>query len=139
MIDPRTTNLIGQRVLILRRSAEPHEVLGQGTVRVVDYQGSHFAILIEALTPIPCFGTTAGGLFVITTSDETLEIVINPAPAPVNTTTRHLTYIEPNWESFQRGGSTRTAACLCSWRGPQRATLEMVFDDAATHERENQK
>lgn len=51
-------------------------------------------------------------------------------------TTRHIAYIEVDVESFHRGGSTRTAVCLCGWKGPQRATLELVVDDAFEHERE---
>jgi hypothetical protein len=48
---------------------------------------------------------------------------------------RHLAYIEPDRESFGRGGSTRTAACLCGWKGPERALLAMAADDALAHER----
>lgn len=47
---------------------------------------------------------------------------------------RHLAYVEANFESWRRGGSCRTAACLCGWKGPQRATLELAVDDALLHE-----
>jgi hypothetical protein len=50
-------------------------------------------------------------------------------------TTRHLAYVEVDTESIGRGGSTRTAACLCGWKGPQRSTLELAADDALVHER----
>jgi hypothetical protein len=50
-------------------------------------------------------------------------------------TERHLAYVDVDLESIARGGSTRTAACRCGWRGPQRATLELATDDALTHER----
>jgi len=52
---------------------------------------------------------------------------------------RHLAYVEADLESFRRGGSTRTAVCLCGWRGPQRGTLELVTDDALTHERSQER
>lgn len=157
MIDPRSTNIIGQRVLILKRATNPSEQIGRGIVRVVDHQGGCFALLIEAVGALAWFGVSDGGLFEVSTAYEDIEVVVDhevpdtrssdesgrgdepPPVTPVNTTTKHLTYIEADWGSFQRGGSTRTAVCLCSWRGPQRGTLEMVFDDAATHERWNQK
>lgn len=54
-------------------------------------------------------------------------------PPPVDT--RHLAYVEADFESLRRGGSCRTATCLCGWKGPQRATLELAADDALMHER----
>jgi hypothetical protein len=48
-------------------------------------------------------------------------------------------FIEMDAESHRRGGSTRTAVCTCGWRGPQRATLELVTDDALLHERSSYK
>ena len=47
----------------------------------------------------------------------------------------HLAYVEVDSESLHRGGSCRTAVCLCGWKGPQRGTLELVTDDALMHER----
>lgn len=47
---------------------------------------------------------------------------------------RHIASIEADAESLRRGGSTRTAICVCDWRGPQRATLELAADDAFIHE-----
>lgn len=47
---------------------------------------------------------------------------------------RHLAYVEADFASWQRGGSCRTAVCLCGWRGGQRATLELAVDDALLHE-----
>lgn len=47
---------------------------------------------------------------------------------------RHLAYVEADFESMRRGGSCRTAMCLCGWKGPQRGTLELAVDDALTHE-----
>lgn len=49
-------------------------------------------------------------------------------------TARHLAYVKADFESIRRGGSCRVAACLCSWRGPQRATLKIAIDDALEHE-----
>ena len=47
---------------------------------------------------------------------------------------RHLAYVEPDFESMHRGGSCRTAVCLCGWKGPERGTLELAVDDALIHE-----
>jgi hypothetical protein len=47
---------------------------------------------------------------------------------------RHVAYVEAVSESLRRGGSTRIAACLCGWRGPERAPLELAVDDALMHE-----
>jgi len=77
VIDPRTTNIVGQRVLIVDRAAPPRTTYGRGVVRVVDYQHGVFAFLIEALGPISCFGVGDGGLFQITTADETAEVIVD--------------------------------------------------------------
>lgn len=55
------------------------------------------------------------------------------------TAERHLAYVELDLESARRGGSTRTAMCLCGWKGPQRSTLEVVVDDAREHERAHER
>ena len=47
---------------------------------------------------------------------------------------RHHAYIEADFESMRRGGSSRTAKCLCGWEGPERGTLELAADDALIHE-----
>lgn len=47
---------------------------------------------------------------------------------------RHITHIEADPESLRRGGSCRTAACTCGWRGPQRGTMVLAADDALSHE-----
>lgn len=49
---------------------------------------------------------------------------------------KHLAYIKIDLESVQRGGSTRWALCLCGWKGPERASLELATDDALFHERQ---
>jgi hypothetical protein len=49
-------------------------------------------------------------------------------------TDKHVAYIDPDLESMRRGGSSRIAACSCGWRGPERATLELAYDDARQHE-----
>lgn len=48
---------------------------------------------------------------------------------------RHQADVVSDYESLRRGASCRTATCLCGWRGPQRATLELATDDALMHER----
>lgn len=49
----------------------------------------------------------------------------------------HLAFVEPDLQSIRRGGTTRKAACVCGWRGPERGTLELAVDDALNHERLN--
>lgn len=63
-----------------------------------------------------------------------VEIAVAAADPECDRPRRHLAYIEADAESLRRGGSTRTAVCTCGWRGPQRGTLELVVDDALTHE-----
>lgn len=48
---------------------------------------------------------------------------------------KHITYVELNQESVRRGGTSRTAICLCGWVGPERGTIELAGDDAFQHER----
>lgn len=48
--------------------------------------------------------------------------------------TRHIAYVAPDIESRRRGGSCRTAACLCGWKGPDRVSLELAAEDALEHE-----
>lgn len=50
------------------------------------------------------------------------------------TTRRHVAYIEADFVSLRRGGSCRTATCICGWTGPERGTLELATDDALIHE-----
>lgn len=59
------------------------------------------------------------------------------AEVPLKRTDRHVTYIDPDLESMRKGGTVRTAACSCGWRGPQRSTLELACDDALQHEGSN--
>jgi hypothetical protein len=78
VIDPRTTNIVGQRVVIVSRSfTAARETYGRGIVRVVDYQHGIFAFLIEAVGSIEAFGVHDGGLFQVTTSDETNEVIVD--------------------------------------------------------------
>lgn len=55
---------------------------------------------------------------------------------PHVTARRHVTGVGVDFKSVRRGGSTRTASCICGWRGVQRATMEMAADDAVIHERD---
>lgn len=78
MIDPRTTNIIGQHVMIVKRSFEGARMTyGRGIVRVVDYQHGYFSFLVEAVGSIEEFGTHDGGLFQVTTADECYEVVVD--------------------------------------------------------------
>jgi len=83
MIDPRTTNIVGQRVLIARRDPSNSELLGRGVVRVVDCQSSAFAFLIEAVGPVhaPWSGDDLlaedGCLFQVTSWDETIKLIVD--------------------------------------------------------------
>lgn len=54
---------------------------------------------------------------------------------PAKPTTKHVTFIELNYESYRRGGTCRSAACFCGWKGPQRATIQLAYDDVMEHER----
>lgn len=85
MIDPRTTNIVGQRVLIVRRDPSNRELLGRGVVRVVDYQAGAFALLIEAVGPVHGRGALLAGdgsLFQVTTWDETIDLVVDRETPP---------------------------------------------------------
>jgi len=66
---------------------------------------------------------------------QTVQKMQSTASYNSSVTTQHLAYVEVDLESIDRGGSTRIAACLCGWKGPQRATLELAADDALTHGR----
>lgn len=39
-------------------------------------------------------------------------------------------------EEWRPGSWSRRAGCICGWRGPERASLELLTDDAMQHERE---
>lgn len=52
---------------------------------------------------------------------------------------RHVTRVDVDFSSVKRGGSTRAAACLCGWRGPERGTMDLAADDALAHERASAK
>lgn len=66
-------------------------------------------------------------------SESTGARVLKISP-PDEDPVRHVVYIEPHPESLRRGGSTRTAMCICGWKGPQRSSLELAVDDALLHE-----
>jgi hypothetical protein len=53
--------------------------------------------------------------------------------------TRHLAYVDADFESFRRGGSCRSARCFCGWKGPERGTLALAVDDALMHERSDRR
>jgi len=62
-----------------------------------------------------------------------------PSKDPRDPAVRHVAYVEVDPWSINRGGTTRTAACVCGWRGPERCTLDLAADDALTHERPPQE
>lgn len=83
MIDPRTTNIVGQRVLIVRRTTDPdkRKTLARGVVRVVDYQDATFVMLIEAVGTSEdmdsWFSVVDGSLFQVSVADETIEVMVD--------------------------------------------------------------
>ncbi|HSX22564.1 MAG TPA: hypothetical protein VLE97_07310 [Gaiellaceae bacterium] len=71
-------------------------------------------------------------------ADETDRAIAAEARRPTGDAgpcVRHVARVEIDLESYRRGGSCRTAACACGWRGPERGTLELAADDAIGHER----
>ena len=83
MIDPRTTNIVGQRVLIMSQNPDNVDPLGRGVVRVTDYQNGAFAFLIEAVGEVRASWNRDvllagnGELFQVTTFDETIKLVVD--------------------------------------------------------------
>jgi hypothetical protein len=71
--------MIGQHISIVHKgtfAAEP-KPLGRGIIRALHYQDGSFALLIEALGAIDAFGINDGALFHLTTSDETVEVIVD--------------------------------------------------------------
>ena len=75
MIDPRTTNIVGVKVKIIKRWNSA--VCGRGVVRVVDYNHGAFNFLVESTDYTNDFGASKGGLFQVSTLDESLEVVVD--------------------------------------------------------------
>ncbi len=76
MIDPRSSNIVGDCVRIVKR-ADPHNTLGRGIVRAVDWNNGAFTLLIEAVGIIDSsYGGSPhardGELFQVSLFDETL-------------------------------------------------------------------
>lgn len=79
MIDPRTTNIVGTRVRLVK-CANPTDVQGRGVVRVVDYNHGTFTLLIEAVGAIgdgSWYSASDGELFQVSLSDETISVFID--------------------------------------------------------------
>lgn len=77
MTDPRTTNLVGAHVRLVKRANRSS--IGRGVVRAVHYHQHAFVLMIEALGDAPWFGAGNGGLFQVSLLDETMEVVIEGA------------------------------------------------------------
>ncbi len=78
MIDPRTTNIVGARVRLVRRM-NPACTHARGVVRVVDYNQGAFVLLIEATEASDCESwvrMSAGELFQVSLFDETTAVMI---------------------------------------------------------------
>lgn len=78
MIDPRTTNIVGAHVRLVKR-IDPSNIQGRGVVRVVDYNQGAFALLIEAIGVIgdgSCFSASDGELFQVSLFDESIAVVV---------------------------------------------------------------
>ena len=81
MIDPRTTNIVGTHVRIVKRE-DPLNVQARGVVRVVDYNQGAFALLIEAVGDVDdgsWFRMRDGELFQISMFDESVAVVVENA------------------------------------------------------------
>ena len=81
MIDPRTTNIVGTYVRIVKRE-DPLNVQARGVVRVVDYNQGAFALLIEAVGDVDdgsWFRMRDGELFQISMFDESVAVVVESA------------------------------------------------------------
>lgn len=78
MIDPRTTDIVGERVIVVSRG-NPDDVIARGVVRVVDCEHGTFHLLIEADGDAPRWGVRDGGLFQVSAVDEGVEIVVGEA------------------------------------------------------------
>lgn len=75
MIDPRTTNIVGARVRLVKR-ADPSSIQAYGVVRVVDYSQGAFVLLIEAVGNSSWYSLSDGELFQVSLSDETTAVII---------------------------------------------------------------
>ena len=77
MIDPRTTNIVGAHVRLVKR-IDPSNIQGRGVVRVVDYNQGAFALLIEAIGAIgdgSWFSANDGELFQVSLFDESIAVL----------------------------------------------------------------
>ena len=78
MIDPRTTNIVGAHVRLVKR-IDPSNIQGRGVVRVVDYNQGAFALLIEAIGAIgdgSWFSANNGELFQVSLFDESIAVLV---------------------------------------------------------------
>lgn len=117
MIDPRTTDIVGSRVRIVKR-ADSRQMQGHGVVRVVDYNQGAFALLIEAVGRIGdgswWFRVEDGELFEVSMSDETLAVVVE-RESPMD--------LDPD----------TTDGCAATITGSQRSELSKVMNALRAH------
>lgn len=77
MIDPRTTNIVGECVRVVKRN-KPAEILGRGVVRVVDYNQGSFVMLVEATEDTTSdWRLSKGELFQVSVLDEWTEVLVD--------------------------------------------------------------
>jgi hypothetical protein len=82
VIDPRTTNIVGERVQVVKRSS-PTTVLARGAVRVVDYNQGTFVLLVEATEAMDSdWCTHKGELFQVSVLDEWTEVLVDGEKRP---------------------------------------------------------
>ena len=82
MIDPRTTNIVGAHVRVVKRS-KPAEVLARGVVRVVDYNQGAFVLLVEATEDVDSdWSVSKGSLFQVSVLDEWTEVFVDSEERP---------------------------------------------------------
>jgi len=75
VIDPRTTNIVGTHVQIVKR-IDPSNIQGRGVVRVVDYNQGAFMLLIEAVGIIGDGTWVDGELFQVSLFDESIAVIV---------------------------------------------------------------
>jgi hypothetical protein len=81
VIDPRTTDIVGTRVRIVKRG-EAATVYARGVVRVVDYNHDTFTLLIEATEEVDSYWRLSkGSLFQVSVLDEWTETLVDDSEA----------------------------------------------------------
>jgi len=78
MIDPRTTNIVGERVRVVRRG-DYAKVYARGVVRVVDYNQGTFMLLVESIEDRDSdwWSLSKGELFQVSLFDESTAVIVD--------------------------------------------------------------